>query len=150
MVEFTIPWEQRTEEFHEWKKAKYQYLADSWRESSWKTAVFIVVICCKFSISISIENAGDISGRAWKTGPRPRKTAQRASSLALASTQRTKLEANVFGRGSDWSPLPVPPPRECTEHKGGGDIWWRMGTQMMASTFGSDIYKTTHVIVLQT
>ena len=24
MVEFTVPWEERTEEFHESKKAKYQ------------------------------------------------------------------------------------------------------------------------------
>jgi len=29
MVEFTVSWEERTEEFHESKKVKYQYLADS-------------------------------------------------------------------------------------------------------------------------
>ena len=49
--------------------------------------------------------------------PRPRKTAQRASSLALASTQRTKLEANVCERGSDWSALSASPPQGCIEHK---------------------------------
>ena len=66
MVEFTAPWEERIEEFHESKQAKYQGLADSWRESCWKTELFLVVICCRFSISISIENAGDISWREWK------------------------------------------------------------------------------------
>jgi len=29
MVEFTVSWEERTEEFHELKKTKYQYLAYS-------------------------------------------------------------------------------------------------------------------------
>ena len=29
MVEFTVPWEERTEKFHESKKAKYQDQADS-------------------------------------------------------------------------------------------------------------------------
>jgi len=52
MAEFTVPREQRTEGFHELKKAKYQDLAESLRESCWKSAVFIVVICCRFSISI--------------------------------------------------------------------------------------------------
>ena len=63
MVEFTVPWEERTEEFHQSKKAKHQDQADSRRESCWKTAVFLVVIFCRFPISISIENTGDISGR---------------------------------------------------------------------------------------
>ena len=66
MVEFTMSWGERTEEFHEPKKTKYQDLAYSWRESCCKTAVFLLVTCCMFSISISIENAGDISGREWK------------------------------------------------------------------------------------
>ena len=50
-------------------------------------------------------------------GPHPRKTVYRASSLALASTQRTKLEANVCEQGCDWLALSAPPPRGCIEHK---------------------------------
>jgi len=63
--------------------------------------------------------------------------------LALASTQRTKLEANVCERGSDWSALSAPPPRGYIEHMGAKHL-------MMASTLSSDIYKTIHVIGLQT
>ena len=32
----------------------------------------------------------------------------------------------------------------------GRNIWWRVETQLMASTFSSDIYNTIHVIVMQT
>jgi len=46
-VEFTVPWEERTEEFHKSKKVKYQDLADTCWESGWKTAVFLIVICCR-------------------------------------------------------------------------------------------------------
>ena len=35
----------------------------------------------------------------------------------LASTQRTKLEANICGRGSDWWALSASPPRGCIKHK---------------------------------
>jgi len=72
--------------------------------------------------------------------------------LALASTQRTKLEANVCERGSDWSALSASPPQGCIEHKVAKHLMTDAdsagGVYVLKNS--SDIYTTIHVIVLQT
>ena len=67
----------------------------------------------------------------------------------LASTQRSKLEANICGRGSDWWALSAMPPEDVSSIRW-RNIWWWLETQLMASTLNSDIYSYIHVIVLQT
>ena len=149
MVEFTMSWGERTEEFHEPKKTKYQDLAYSWRESCCKTAVFLLVTCCMFSISISIENAGDISGREWK--------------IEAHAVGKLHKEHPVWlwlrPSEPNWKPPYVDEVeigQQSVRHSEdissirGRNIWWRMETQLMASTFSTDIYTTIHVIGLQT
>lgn len=47
MVEFTVPWEERCEEAYQWKKLKYQGLADDIRSKGRSAWVFPVEIGCK-------------------------------------------------------------------------------------------------------
>ena len=115
-----------------------------------ETAVFLVVICCRFSISIRIEHAGDISWREWKT-----------EAHALGKLHK-EHQAWLWLRPSEpnWKPTYVdevvigqhylPRHPEDVSSIRWRNNWWRMETQLRVSTFSSDIYKTCHVIVIQT
>ena len=151
MVEFTVPWEERTEECHDPEKAKYQDLADSWMKAAGKQRYSMPSSdLLHVSISISIENAGDISGREWKTEAHALGKLHKENPVWLwlrpnePNWKPTYVNEVVIGQHY----LPRHP--EDISSIRGRNIWWRMGTQMMASTLSSDIYKTIHVIGLQT
>ena len=69
-----MSWDERTEDFHELKKIKYQDLADISGGRGRKTAVFLVVICCRGFPSQSVLR---MPGASTEENERqqPRKTA---------------------------------------------------------------------------
>jgi len=63
MVEFTVPWEERTEEFHESKKGQVPRSGRLMKGKLLENSGISSSDLLAFSISISFENAHDISGR---------------------------------------------------------------------------------------
>ena len=84
LVELTVPWEERTEEAFELKKAKYQELADVCKEGGWKTWIFPVEVGCRGFPAQSawkMYGALGVKGRARKAAVHSlAKAAERASS----------------------------------------------------------------------
>ena len=113
-------------------------------------AIFLVVICCRFSLSLSVlrmlgttaeenERQVHVLGKLHK---------EHLVWLWLRPSEPNWKPTYMDGVVIGHHYLPRHP--ENVSSIRGRNIWWRMETQMMASTFGSDIYKTIHVIVLQT
>ena len=146
MVEFTVPWEERTEECHDSKKD----LVDSWRESCWKTAVFLVV----FAVGCPSQSVLRMLGTSADENERQAHVLEKLHTehpvwLWLRPSERTNSKPTYVDEvviGQHY--LPCHP--EDVSSMRGRNIWWRMETELIVSTFSSDIYKTIHVIVLQT
>ena len=58
-----MSWDERTEDFHELKKVKYQDLVDMNGKRPENSGIPSSDLLQRFPISISIENAGGINGR---------------------------------------------------------------------------------------
>ncbi|XP_076860736.1 uncharacterized protein LOC143513938 [Brachyhypopomus gauderio] len=97
LLELTVPWEERMEEAHERKKAKYLELVEMCRESGWRARCEPIEVGCRGFIGQSVHRAFKLLGI--------RGLAERRATKNISEAAEKASRWLWIKRGEEWSSM---------------------------------------------